>query len=145
MLKGILIQADAIQLQIEPNDWEDALAFAALPLVKNGFIEKSYFEAIVNSTLENGAYYVFEDERFALPYARPEDGVNKVGFSLVTFKNPISINGSPEINFMIMLCAVDSDSHIKEGLQPIMEMLNDEQMLKPITTTNKIDEVLALL
>ncbi len=145
MLKKLLSDADAIQLQVEESDWKKVLEIAAVPLVKNGTISSRYLNAIIAGTEELGAYYVFEDEKFALPHARPEEGANKLGFSLVTLKTPLSINGSPEVNIIIMLSAIDDHSHIEEGLKPIFEALMDPTVRDQIATAEAKEEVLALL
>jgi mannitol/fructose-specific phosphotransferase system IIA component (Ntr-type) len=145
MLKDLLIEADAIQLQVDEVDWRKALELAAGPLIKNCTITQDYLNAIISVTEQLGAYYVFEDEMFALPHARPEEGAKKLGFSLVTLKKPISINSSPEINIIIMLSAIDSHSHIEEGLKPILEALIDPVVRNKIATTESTEEVLSLL
>ncbi|OLQ91625.1 hypothetical protein BIY21_13245 [Vibrio ponticus] len=145
MLKQLLVETDAIQLQVETNDWKEALAIAAKPLLQHKVIEPEYLEAITNTTQESGPYYVFEDEMFALPHARPEQGVNKMGFSLVTLKHPISINSSPEVDMIIMLSAVDSRSHIEQGLRPIFEMLSNDDARSKIRMATTREEVLSVL
>ncbi|MEZ8863171.1 PTS sugar transporter subunit IIA [Vibrio sp. 10N.247.311.51] len=145
MLKKLLLEADAVQLQVDEPDWEKALQVAAVPLVTNGTISSKYLDAIITGTKDLGAYYVFEDEKFALPHARPEEGANKLGFSLVTLKNPISINGSPDVDIIIMLSAVDSHSHIEEGLKPIFEALMEPSVREQIASAKEKEEVLALL
>lgn len=79
MLKDLLIEADAIQLQVEEADWKKVLQLAAIPLIKNRTITQNYVNAIISGTEELGAYYVFEDEKFALPHARPEEGAKNWG------------------------------------------------------------------
>ncbi|USD61372.1 PTS sugar transporter subunit IIA [Vibrio sp. SCSIO 43140] len=145
MLKQLLEQNDAIQLQVETQDWRDALKIAATPLLNHDFISEDYLRAITKTTEETGAYYVFEDEMFALPHARPEDGVNKMGFSLMTLKEPISINDSPEVDLIIMLSALDGRSHIEHGLKPIFEMLSDSDTRNKIKQAQTKEEVLCLL
>lgn len=145
MLKQLLVETDAIQLQIDTTDWKEALQIAAAPLLKHKIINPEYLETIKRTTEETGAYYVFENEKFALPHARPEDGANKMGFSLVTLKHSISINSSPEVNMIIMLSALDGRSHIEDGLKPIFEMLADDDVRKKIQEAKSKEEVLCLL
>jgi PTS system ascorbate-specific IIA component len=49
------------------------IRLAARPLIDGGYLEARYGEAVIDSTLEHGAYYVF-DEGIAMPHARPECG-----------------------------------------------------------------------
>ncbi len=145
MLKDLLIEADAIQLQVEEADWKKVLQLAAVPLIKNSTITDDYVNAIIEGTEQWGAYYVFEDEKFALPHARPEQGARKLGFSLVTLKQPISFNASPEVNIVIMLSAIDSNSHIEEGLKPILTALTDPDVREKLVRAEAKEEVLNLL
>ncbi|MDW6092202.1 PTS sugar transporter subunit IIA [Vibrio rhizosphaerae] len=145
MLKALLVEADAIQLQVDVQNWQEALDIAARPLLEHQFIDPSYLDAIKSTTEETGPYYVFEDERFALPHARPEDGVNRLGFSLVTLKHPITIQSSPEVDLIIMLCALDGHSHIEQGLRPIFERLGDAKTRARLKQATTKEEVLNLL
>ncbi|SJN54176.1 Ascorbate-specific phosphotransferase enzyme IIA component [Vibrio ruber DSM 16370] len=145
MLKALLVEANAIQLQVDAKNWQEALDIAARPLLEHHFINPSYLHAIKTTTEETGPYYVFEDERFALPHARPEDGVNRLGFSLVTLKHPITIQSSPEVDLIIMLCALDGHSHIEQGLRPIFERLSDARIREQLKQATTKEEVLNLL
>ncbi len=145
MLRELLVEADAIQLQVDAKNWQEALNIAARPLLEHQFIESCYLDAIKTATEATGPYYVFEDERFALPHARPEEGVNKLGFSLVTLKHPIRIQSSPEVDLIIMLCALDSHSHIEQGLRPIFELLSNEDTRTQLKQATSKEEVLNLL
>lgn len=145
MLKEILQEANAIQLQVDTSDWKEALSIVAKPLIDRNFIEERYVEAIKKITEETGPYYVFEDEMFALPHARPEEGVNKLGFSLITLKTPISINSSPDVDLIIMLCAKDGNSHIEYGLKPIFELLSDPEIRQKVKSARSSEEILELL
>ena len=57
MLKKLLSDANAIQLQVEESDWKKALEIAAVPLVKNGTISSGYLNAIIAGTEELGVSF----------------------------------------------------------------------------------------
>lgn len=144
-IKDSLIQADAIQVGVAVERWQDAIQLAAEPLIRGGYIEPRYRDAIITSTQKNGAYYVFEDEHLAIPHARPECGVLENSFSLVTLQNPVSIAGSGAVDILILFGATDSNAHIQEGLTAIFRMLDDENRLQALRCAVSKQEVVAIL
>lgn len=70
-IKELLIEADAIQVGVVESDWQRVIKLAARPLEAKGFISTEYSQAVIDNTLNHGAYYVF-DEGIAIPHARPE-------------------------------------------------------------------------
>ena len=87
-IKELLIEADAIQVGVVESDWQRVIKLAARPLEAKGFISTEYSQAVIDNTLNHGAYYVF-DEGIAIPHARPECGVRRNCFSLVLLEDPI--------------------------------------------------------
>jgi PTS system ascorbate-specific IIA component len=86
-IKDLLIEADAIQVGVMESDWRRVIELAASPWWRTG-ISESYSKAVIDNTLNHGAYYVFE-EGIAIPHARPECGVKRNCFSLVVLDKPI--------------------------------------------------------
>ena len=72
-IKELLIEADAIQVGVVESDWQRVIKLAARPLEAKGFISTEYSQAVIDNTLNHGAYYVF-DEGIAIPHARPGRG-----------------------------------------------------------------------
>ncbi|VFS71278.1 Mannitol-specific cryptic phosphotransferase enzyme IIA component [Raoultella planticola] len=68
-IKDLLIEADAIQVGVMESDWRKVIELAASPLVANGYISESYSKAVIDNTLNHGAYYVFEE---GLPFPMPD-------------------------------------------------------------------------
>lgn len=68
-IKDLLIEADAIQVGVLESDWRKVIELAASPLVANGYISESYSKAVIDNTLNHGAYYVFEE---GLPFHTPD-------------------------------------------------------------------------
>ncbi|MCE0492080.1 PTS sugar transporter subunit IIA [Pantoea sp. Mb-10] len=143
-IKQLLQEADAIQVGITTSDWREAIALAASPLVKGGYLQPSYPEAVIANTLTHGAYYVF-DEGIAIPHARPESGVLKDCFSLVVLTHPISFQGSEKADIVILFGARDSNAHIEEGIRAIVTLLDDEQTLVRLRHASSAAEVIDIL
>lgn len=143
-IKAFLSQNKTIQVGMDADSWGNVIQQAAKPLISGGFITPDYPQAVINNTIEYGAYYVF-DEGIAIPHARPECGVISDCFSMVTLTRPMSINGSDPVDIIVMFGGVNSDSHITEGIASIVGLLEQEETLSQIRRATTIDEILGLL
>lgn len=68
MLKELLPKSH-MQQREKVDSWEDAIKIASIPLLKEGIIEESYIENMIESVNKNGPYIVLMDY-FALPHAK---------------------------------------------------------------------------
>ncbi|CAK6493138.1 Ascorbate-specific PTS system EIIA component [Pantoea sp. Nvir] len=143
-IKQVLQEANAIQIGVRVSDWRQAIALAAQPLVRGGYIDASYPEAVIANTLTHGAYYVFE-EGIAIPHARPESGVVKDCFSLLLLEEPVSFEGSDKADIVIMFGARDSNAHIEEGIRAIVALLDNDETLARLRRANSVAEVIDIL
>ncbi|MFP5597231.1 PTS sugar transporter subunit IIA [Kluyvera sp. 142486] len=143
-IKELLIEADAIQVGVAESDWQKVIQLAAMPLIKNGYISADYGQAVIENTLNHGAYYVF-DEGVAIPHARPECGVKRNCFSLVLLEKPIRFAESEAADIVIMFGAQDSNAHIEEGIRAIISLLDNDERMAKLRAANSKEEVVALL
>lgn len=143
-IKELLIEADAIQVGVTESDWQKVIQLAATPLIKNGYISANYGQAVIENTLNHGAYYVF-DEGVAIPHARPECGVKRNCFSLVLLEKPIRFAESEAADIVIMFGAQDSNAHIEEGIRAIISLLDNDERMAKLRAANSKEEVVALL
>ncbi|AWI13686.1 MULTISPECIES: PTS sugar transporter subunit IIA [Bacillaceae] len=121
MLKELLPKSH-MQQREKVDSWEDAIKIASIPLLKEGIIEESYIENMIESVNKNGPYIVLMDY-FALPHAKAGEGVNRLGMSLLTLNHPVDLKGNP-VKVFLVLAAVDATSHI-EALADISKLLMD--------------------
>lgn len=143
-IKQLLIEAGAIQVGVQETDWKKVIELAAQPLVENGYIHPSYYQAVISNTLTHGAYYVF-DEGIAIPHARPECGVIKNCFSMVLLEQPIAFQDSEKADIVILFGATDSNRHIEEGIRAIVELLDNKQRLDKLRAAKLWQEVVEIL
>lgn len=140
-----LLNIDNIQLNCEVPDWEDAIRKAAAPLLNADSIEESYIDAMITSTREHGPYIVIA-KSIAMPHARPEQGVNEIGISIATLKNPINFGHAENdpVDIVIPICAVDSNSHI-ELLTELATLLDDSKFMDVVRNAESPNEVLQFI
>ena len=84
-LKQALIENNSIRLGLEAADWKEAVKLTVEPLIESGAILPEYYDAIIESTEEYGPYYILMPG-MAMPHARPEAGVQRDAFSLITLQ-----------------------------------------------------------
>lgn len=123
--KQSLIDNKSIKLQASASDWYDAVNIGTDMLINSGAILPDYHDAIINSVKELGPYICIAPN-LALPHARPENGVLKTAFALVTLAEPIYFDGENEpVDVLITLAGSSSDEHM-EGLMQVTQVLDDE-------------------
>lgn len=136
MLKELLSE-DLIELNVDVSNWEDAVKIGGGLLEKQGLVENRYVSAMIDTVKELGPYIVIAPG-IAMPHARPESGVNKVGISIITLKNPVNFGNKENdpVKIVISLCAVDHDSHI-EALSELVKLLQNDEFQALFSTDDK--------
>ncbi|HEY0222363.1 MAG TPA: PTS sugar transporter subunit IIA [Lactovum miscens] len=141
-----LIKGKNIQFTNQDLNWEEAIALAAQPLLDSDSIEPSYITAITNRIKEFGPF-VDLGMGIALPHARPEDGVNKVGMSFLRCEKPVNLLDDPkhEIKIFIVLSAIDNEAHLRalSSLTQILSNREELQRLLDATTVAEVENILS--
>ncbi|WP_038909155.1 PTS sugar transporter subunit IIA [Dickeya oryzae] len=123
--KQSLIDNDSVLLHASAVDWREAIKLGTDMLIASGAVEPRYHEAIISSIEKMGPYIVIAPQ-FAMPHARPENGVNRTAFALVTLTTPVKFEGEDEpVDVLITLAGSTSDEHM-EGLMEVTQILEDE-------------------
>ena len=75
-----------------------------------------------------GPYFVIAPG-LAMPHGRPEEGVKKTGFALVTLKKPLEFNheDNDPVDILITMAAVDANTHREVGIMQIVNLFEDEE------------------
>lgn len=124
-LKQSLIDNQSIKLQASADNWRDAIKIGTDMLVASGAILPEYHDSIISSIEEMGPYICIAPQ-LALPHSRPENGVLKTAFALVTLDKPVYFDGEDEpVDVLITLAGSSSDEHM-EGLVQVTQVLDDE-------------------
>jgi mannitol/fructose-specific phosphotransferase system IIA component (Ntr-type) len=140
-----LITLDTIQIKSEVKDWKEAIQVASNPLLEKGYINQDYVAAMIASILELGPYVVLAP-RIAVPHARPEQGVNQLGMSLLCLKNSVSFadDGKHDVNLIIVFAATDKTTHLK-AITQLSEMLSEEQDVEAILHADSRDQIVTIV
>lgn len=142
-MEGIVLNEKNVKLNVEASSWQEAIRIGGSILVDNGFAKPSYVDGIIDSINKYGPYIIIS-EGFAIPHTRPEDGALKIGFSLITLKQPVYFDGdSDPVKVMICFSATDSQAHL-DILKMIVEFV-EKGYIEPISKMKTLEELLELV
>lgn len=140
-----LLNEGMIQLLDMVDDWKEAIQLASAPLVKKKCIKESYVEAMINNIQKFGPYIVISPN-FAIPHAKPENGVTKLGMSLLKLKNAVSFSNEAkhDVGIIVILAAIDSESHLK-ALSQLTNLMTDPTVMPKFLSCRTKQEILKLI
>lgn len=133
MLKDLTSES-LVSLQMNAENWEDAIRLAAKPLLQEGKIKQSYIERMIDNVKESGPYIVIAPH-VALPHSRPDTDVLESAIGIATLKNPVSFGSEANdpVKYVFCLCAKEKNGH----LNALADLAN---LLEKDTFYNLLDE-----
>ena len=136
-----LLTLDMIQLSDATMSWEEAIELAAKPMKDTGKIEDSYIVAMINKVKDYGPF-IHIGKGVALPHARPEDGVNQLGMSLLKVEKPVLLLDDEKhaIQVFICLAAIDNEVHLK-ALASLTRILSNKEKLDALLSASSKEEI----
>ncbi|MCI1032532.1 MULTISPECIES: PTS sugar transporter subunit IIA [Raoultella] len=126
-------------------DWRSAVRLACQPLERQGKVTAEYAQAIISATEQHGPWYILSPE-FALPHARPEDGVlsHNSALSLLCCGEAVEFPGYSAIRLIVVLAAADSEQHI-QTIQRLVCWLDEEDRLQRLAAIEERSQLAALV
>ncbi|WP_431221667.1 PTS mannitol transporter subunit IIA [Serratia sp. L9] len=121
----------SISIKNSARTWQEAIDICMAPLLRHHVVNENYVQAIKDSTVNNGPYYILVPG-VAMPHARPECGALKTGMSLTLLKNDVHFGEDNEpVRLLIGLAASDANSHI-DAIQALSELLSEDEHLESL-------------
>ena len=145
-LSDSLRDNNSIRLQAEAEDWQQAIRIGTDLLVDAGVVGSEYFPAILSAVSKYGPYFLLAPG-LAMPHARPEEGVLRTGFALVTLKNPVCFGDEDNdpIDILITLAAVDAHTHQQVGILQVVQLFDDPDNFQRLRDCRHPQQVLDLI
>lgn len=134
------IEESYIQLDVEAENFEEAIKKSFDPLIENGAVTNKYVEAVIRIYQETGPYIVIT-ENIALPHAPVEDGANKLGLGFVRLKVPV-VSGhktNDPVKYLFPLSAKASNDHI-ELLSKLADLLSQQRFIEFLEKVSSKEE-----
>jgi mannitol/fructose-specific phosphotransferase system IIA component (Ntr-type) len=121
-----LIKNDKILFQNSVKDWEDAIKVSATPLLSKNIIEDRYVDKVISNVKELGPYICIAPN-IAISHARPEDGANELGMSILILDEPTYFkeNNERPARIIVTLAAPDNEKHLL-ALQQLSRLLMED-------------------
>ena len=144
MLVDFLNQ-ETIRVKLKLKDWQEAGKVAGDLLVKTGSIKPEYIKAMLNTVIDQGPYIVIAPG-IAMFHARPEDGVNSIGLSLITLEDGVNFNAGKKdpVKLVFALAAIDNNSHL-ELLSDLIRLLRDKETQEKMITADSVEQLVKLI
>lgn len=135
----------AVRFEEQCKTWQQAVQIACQPLEEQGIIRHEYTQAIIRETEAQGPWYILSPA-FALPHARPEEGVlsSESHLSLLCLGNNLAFPEHPDVRLIIILAAASSQQHI-EKIQQLICWLDEDERLEILSTINDSADFDALM
>lgn len=140
-----IIELENISTNVEARDWREAVTKTGELLLRQGSIERTYIDAMINKVEELGPYIVIAPH-IAMPHARPEDGVNSTSIAIATLKEPLNFghDKNDPVKLILALAAKDNEAHL-ETLANLMGIFGDEDKLWKIMNSQSPEELYSYL
>ncbi|ELO0973524.1 PTS ascorbate transporter subunit IIA [Raoultella ornithinolytica] len=145
-LRDSLVENNSILLQADASTWQEAVKLSVDLLVKADVVEPRYYQAILDGVAQHGPYFVIAPG-LAMPHGRPEEGVKKTGFALITLRKPLAFNheDNDPVDILITMAAVDANTHQEVGIMQIVNLFDDEANFDRLRACRTVQEVLNLI
>ena len=143
-LKTAFIENNSIRLGLTAKDWQEAVKLSVDPLIESGAVLPEYYDAIIASTKEHGPYYILTPG-MAMPHARPEAGVQRDAFSLITLTEPVTFTDGKEVSVLLTLAATSSAIHASVAIPQIIALFELDNAIDRLRACKTPEDVLALV
>ena len=120
--------------------WTQALWETADYLIQNKSIESAYINSIISQIRYYGSY-MFIMPRVILAHSKPEMGVNQLDCSIHFFREPVRFSDKDLANVVIVLAAIDQESHLKL-LRDIITIFGEDSVVDEFLTCSTKTEIL---
>ena len=134
-----------LNLLTHTDNWRKAVEIALQPIIDNGAVQPRYLNAIYDMHEQIGPYYVL-GEGIAMPHARPEEGVNHTGLSLLIVSEGVSFGSEDNdpVYIIFALAAIDSHSHI-EMIASLSQLFCEDNVVEQLRQARDKAAVMKIL
>ena len=145
MLIKLLSKNQRIMFEDKPITWVESIKKVSEPLLNESAVKESYVQKMIDNVNDLGPYIVIAP-KIALAHARPEDGVNEMGLSLLVTKEPVKFSEKEEHNAQLIfaLAATDSVSHLSL-LSDLAQIFSDQANIDSLCKLRTAEEVLQFI
>ena len=137
-----MVRENIIRLNIEAENWEEAVRLSYEPLLDGGFITQKYIDETVRIMNTVGPYVVIT-KHIALLHTKPESGTISCAMGIGVLEKPInfgSIEHDP-IKYIFSLSAIDNHTHLC-AMAELLELFNDDNFFLTLDNATNSSEII---
>ncbi|WP_258394518.1 BglG family transcription antiterminator [Paenibacillus sp. MDMC362] len=140
-----LLTGQMIQMKRKAADWRSAIRDASEPLLKDGRIDEAYIDAMISKVEALGPYIVVAPG-IAIAHGKPQDGVRRLGISLLRLEEPVAFSEEArhQVQIILVLAAIDGESHLK-ALSELTILLREKESLIRLKEAKTKEQILQQL
>ena len=142
--KENLLKVTNIQLNVDCDDWKDAIRKTSNLLVRAGSVHESYADDLIKTVEDLGPYIVLLPG-FALAHTEPgKQNVYKDDVSLITVNKGVKFNSPNDpVRVIIAISSLNTDTHVNM-LQSIATKMMDDNTVDRILECKDESEIVKL-
>jgi len=130
------------------SNWKKAINLASKPLLDFGYIDENYIEAMIDTVEKYGPYIVLAP-KVAIPHAKPIDGSNKLGISLLQVKQDVNFKNNTDgskvpANLFFVISIHDNYSHLSI-LKRINSIIENKEVVSSLIEAESKKEILKII
>ncbi|MFP3722295.1 BglG family transcription antiterminator [Niallia circulans] len=138
-----LLAPDMITVVKRIEGWQQGIQLAAEKLLNNGSITENYIAEMVKQ-YPTMVQHILLRNVIAIPHAGPEDGVNKVGMSLLKIEEGIPFNDNICVHFIVVLASTDKHKHLY-ALRQLMSLSKNEEDISNLKNSNDSNQIYEII
>lgn len=140
----IQLHESCIVLDADVDSPEEAIRLSGDILVKEGKIDASYVEEMLDGYRDLGPYFVLSPG-IAMPHARPSKAVKELCMSFIRLKTPIAFKhpDNDPVQLVFAVAGVDKSSHI-QMLRSFATVISDEDKLDQLYHAQSAAEIVQI-
>lgn len=141
-----VVASGTIAVKQAASSWEAAVQLGGEMMVKAGLIEPSYVTAMIENHKTIGPYYIIAPG-IAMPHAKPENGVLKTGYAVVTLSKPVEFGDEENdpVDVLIFAGAVNREEHNEEVVPQVAELCDSEEYVNRLREAGSTEAAVAVL
>ncbi|MGL5356418.1 MAG: BglG family transcription antiterminator [Cetobacterium sp.] len=134
---------DDIILDVECENWEDAIKIAGKTMIEHEICDITYIESIIQRVKEFGPYMIMSN-KVALPHSKNTGNVFKSKMILVHFKNDILFPENTPVKTMLTFTSQDEESHL-DALSNVLDLINKYNFLEKLESNPNKKKVIDII
>lgn len=144
---GQIIENKHYTFKIAFDSWEDAIRASCEPLIKDGSVDPSYADEIIECVKKYGPYIVIAP-MIALPHAQENArGVHKTAVSFMKVEEVVKFDEEDREKDAKLFFTIASENHDKhlENLTRLAEMLSNQDIVDELLDAKSLEDLKAIV